>query len=72
MGGVAKHSRCFGDDRAEGLVAMVLFCCGGIFEEDLRWEPGPGVFVDIVEMHDEANCVALFKTAEALRGAFFF
>ena len=51
---------------------MVWFCCGDIFEEDLRWEPRLGVFVDLMEMDDEVNDVALFKTAEALRGAFFF
>ena len=28
--------------------------------------------MDIVKTDDEANGVALFKTAEALRGAFFF
>ena len=34
----------------------------------MRWETRLGIFVDLVEMDDEANCVALFKTAEALRG----
>ena len=45
-----------------------------IFEEDLRWEPRLGVFVDLVELNDEANGVGmtLFKTVGALRGAFFF
>ena len=36
------------------------------------WELRLRVFVDLEEMDDEANGVALFKTAEALRGAFFF
>ena len=61
-----------GDDHGEGLVNVVLFCCGDIFEEDLCWEPRLGVFVDFVESDDEANGVALFKTVEPLRGAFFF
>ena len=38
----------------------------------MRWEPRLGIFVDLEEMDDEANCVALLKTAEALRGDFFF
>ena len=40
----------------------------------MRWEPRPGVFVDLVECDvDEANDgAALFKTVEAFRGAFFF
>ena len=44
------------------------------FEEDLRWEPKLGVFVDLVELNDEVDGVGvtLFKTVEALRGAFFF
>ena len=66
---------CVGDDRGDGLVDVVLFCCGHIFEEfeeDLCWEPRQGVFVDLVEPDDEVNGVALFKTIEALRGAFFF
>ena len=39
----------------------------------LRWETRLGVFVDLVECDDdEANDgAALFKTVEALRGAFF-
>ena len=62
-----------GDDRGDGLVDVVLFCCGDSFEEDLRWEPRLGVFVDLVELDDVANGgVALFKTVEALRGTFFF
>ena len=63
-----------GDDRGDGLVDVVLFCCGDIFEEDLHWEPRLGVFVDLVELDDVANDVGvtLFKTVEALRGAFFF
>ena len=52
---------------------MILFCCGDSFEEDLHWEPRPGVFVDLVELDDAANGgVTLFKTVEDLRGAFFF
>ena len=52
---------------------VVLFCCGDNFEEDLHWEPKLGVFVDLVELDDVANGVGvtLFKTVEALRGAFF-
>ena len=63
-----------GDDRGDGLVDAVLFCCGDIFEEDLRWEPRLGVSVDLVELNDEANGVGmtLFKTVGALRGRFFF
>ena len=62
---------CVGDDRGNGLVDAVLFCCGDIFEEDLRWEPRLGVFV---ELDDVANGVGvtLFKTVEALRGVFLF
>ena len=58
----------------DGLVDVVLFCCGDIFKEDLRWEPRLGVFVDLVELDDEANGVGvtLFKAVEALRGVFFF
>ena len=59
----------FGD----GLVDEVLFCCGESLEEDLRWKPRLGVFVDLVEYDDEANDGAvLCKTVEAFRGAFFF
>ena len=63
-----------GDDRGDCLVDAVLFCCGDISREDLRWEPRLGVFVDLVGLDDEANGVGviLFKTIEALRGAFFF
>ena len=62
-----------GDDHGDGLVDAVLFCCGDIFEEDLRWELRLGVFVDLVELDDEANGVGvtLFKTVEALKGVFF-
>ena len=62
-----------GDDRGDGLVDVVLFCCGDIFEEYLRWEPRLGVSVDLVELDDVANGVGvtLLKTVEALRGAFF-
>ena len=59
----------FGD----GFVDEVLFCCGDSFEEDLRWKPKLGVFVDLVEFDDETNGgAALFKTVEAFRGIFFF
>ena len=63
-----------GDSRGGGLVDVVLFCCGDNFEEDLRWEPKLEVFVDLAELDDVANGVGvtLFKTAEALRGTFFF
>ena len=54
------------------VIDVVFFCCGDIFEEDLRWEPRLGN-LDLVESDDEANGVALFKTVKlALRGAFFF
>ena len=61
----------FGD----GLVDVL--CCGGgdSLEEDLRWGPGLGALVDLVEFDDGVtSCgVALFTTVEALsRGAFFF
>ena len=36
----------------EGLVDEVLFCCGNSLEEDLRWEPRLGAFVDLVEFKD--------------------
>ena len=59
----------FGD----GLVDDVLFCGGDSFEEDLRWGPILGVFMDLVMFDDEANDgVALTKIVEALRGTFFF
>ena len=60
----------FGD----GLVDEVLFFCGDSLEEDLRWDPGRGVSVDLVECEDDVanDSAALFKTAEAFRGAFFF
>ena len=59
----------FGD----GLVSDVLFCGGDSFEEDLRWGPRLGVFVDLVMFDDDANDgVALLKIVEALRGTFFF
>ena len=63
-----------GDDRGDGLVDEVLFCCGDSFEEDLRWELKLRVFVDLVELADVADGVGvtLFKTVKALRGAFFF
>ena len=58
----------------EGLVDEVLFCCGDSLEEDLRWEPGLGAFVDLVEFEDGVTNggIALFKTVEAFRGALFF
>ena len=60
----------FGD----GLVDKVLFCCGDSLESDLRWEPRPGFFVDLVEFDDDVgnDGAALFKTVEAFRGTFFF
>ena len=59
----------FGD----ALVDEVLFCCGDSFEEDLRWVPRLGVFVDLVEFDDVANGGAdLFKTVLAFSGTFFF
>ena len=59
----------FGD----GLVDDVLFCGGNSFEEDLRWRPILGFFVDLVMFDDETNDgVALLKIIEALRGTFFF
>ena len=59
----------FGD----GLVDEVLFCCGDSFEEDLRWEPILGFFVDLMEFDDETNGgAALFKTMEAFKGTFLF
>ena len=45
---------------------------GDIFQEDLRWEPRLGFFVDLAEMDDEANGVALFKTAKAFERSFLF
>ena len=51
----------FGD----GLVDVL--CCGGdSLEEDLRWGPGLGALVDLVEFVDGVtSCgVALFKTVE--------
>ena len=63
-----------GDGRGGGLADVVSFCCDDNFEEDLRWEPKLGIFVDLVELDDIANGVGvtLLKTLEALRGAFFF
>ena len=57
----------------EGLVDEVLFCGGDSLEEDLRWEPRLGAFVDLVEFVDGAtnDGTALFKTIEAFRIAFF-
>ena len=58
----------------DGLLDVVLFCCGDSFEEDLRWEPKQRFFVDLVELDDVANGVGvtLFKIVEALRVAYFF
>ena len=57
----------------DGLVDDVLFCGGDSFEEDLRWGPILGIFVDLAMFDDEANDgVALLKIVEALRGTFFF
>ena len=63
-----------GDGRGGSLVDVVLFYCGDNFEEDLRWEPKLGVFVDLLELDDVANgvVVTLFNTVEVLRRAFFF
>ena len=61
----------FGD----GLVDDVLFCGGDSLEEDLRWGPRLGAFVDLVEFEDGVTDggAALFKIVEAFsRGAFFF
>ena len=58
-----------GDGHGDSLVVAVLFCRGDSFEEDLRWEPKLGVFVDLVELNDEVDGVTLLKTVEALRGA---
>ena len=59
----------FGD----GLVDDVLFCGGDSFEEDLRWGPILGAFVDLVMFDDEADDgVALLKIVEVLRGTFCF
>ena len=41
----------FGD----GLVDDVLFCGGDSFEEDLRFGPTLGIFVDLVMFDDEVN-----------------
>ena len=64
---------CVGDGRGDRLIVEVLFCRGDSFEEDLRWEPKLGAFVDLLELDDVVNGVGvtLFKTGEALRGAFF-
>ena len=60
----------FGD----GLEDEVLFCCGDSLEEDLRWEPrlGVGVFVDLVEMDDEANGVAFALDCRSFERSFLF
>ena len=57
----------------EGLVDVVLLCCGDSLEEDLRWEPRIGFFVELVECDDDQgnDSAALFKTVEAIRGVFF-
>ena len=70
MEGLLRH----GDDRGDGLVDVVLFCCGDSFEDDLRWKPKLRAFVDLAELDDVAKGigVTLFKTVETLRGAFFF
>ena len=49
----------FGD----GLVDEVLFCCNDSLEEDVRWEPRLGVFVDLVELDDDQtnDGATLFK-----------
>ena len=43
-----------GDDRGDGLVDAVMFCCGDIFEDNLHLESRLGVSVDFVELYDEA------------------
>ena len=62
------------DGRADCLVVTVLFCRDGggdSFEEDLRCcGPKLGFLVDLVELGGVD--ATLFKTVEALRGAFFF
>ena len=54
----------------EGLFGegLVLFCYGDSLEDDLRWEPRLGAFVDLVEFDDgvTSSGTALFKTVEAL------
>ena len=60
----------FGDSLADD----VLFSGGDSFEEDLRWRPRLGAFVDLVEFEDSVTDggAALFKIVEAFsRGAFF-
>ena len=61
------------DGSGDCLVVTVLFCHDGGgdgFEEDLRCGPKLGLLVDLVEL--DGVGATLFKTAEALRGAFFF
>ena len=61
-----------GDDCGDCLVLTVLFCHDGggdSFEEDLYCGPKLGVLVDLVEL--DGVGATLFKTVEALRGAFF-
>ena len=57
-----------GDARGGGFVDVILLCCDGNFEEDLRLEPKLGVFVDLAELGDVANgvSVTLFKTVGVL------
>ena len=55
------------------MVDEVLFCCGDSFDEDLRWEPRLGAFVDLVEFDDETNDdITLLKIVEVFGGTFFF
>ena len=65
---------CVGDGLGDGLVAVVMFCRGDSFEEDLRCWAKLGVFVDLLELDDEVDDVGviLLRTVEALRGGFFF
>ena len=61
------------DGSGDCLVVTVLFCHDGDsdgFEEDLRCGPKQGLLVDLMEL--DGVGATLFKTAEALRGAFFF
>ena len=51
----------------EGLEDVVLFCCGDSLEEDLRWEPRLGFFVELVECDDDKanDSAALFNPKQA-------
>ena len=64
---------CAGDGRGDGLIVVVLFSGRDSFEENLRCWAKLEVFVDLVELYDEADDVGvtLLKPVEAWRGAFF-